>query len=296
MRVAIVGFGLIGGSIAKALHDGGSGDWSVVGWSPSGNGPRSALAAGVVEQAAGGLDDAVHGADLIVLAAPPIACLDLLDRLGPVDLSLASHAVVTDVASTKRRLVERAQARGVRFVGGHPMAGVESSGYEAADRALFVGRPWVVCPAADEEANQRVERLARAVGARPVRMDPATHDAAVAAISHLPLVVSAALVESVFGSDGRSTVTDAARTLAASGWRDATRLARGDVAMAAGIIATNADQIAARVRSLRDVLDGWLAELERADGPDHARLTQRLASSRNELLQSRAAAEETPSE
>jgi prephenate dehydrogenase len=161
------------------------------------------------------------------------------------------------------------------------MAGRETSGYAAATPDLFAGRPWVVVPTDpdDQVAIVAVETLAVAAGARPVRMDPAEHDAAVAAISHVPLVLAAALVESVAG-DGD---WPSSRRLAASGWRDMTRLARGDVAMGSGIAVTNASAIAARLHRFRTVIDGWLAELERAGGPDEAALADRLAAARDRL-------------
>jgi prephenate dehydrogenase len=284
MRVAILGFGLIGGSIARALAVRAGGDWSIAAWSPRGEGPHAAAADGSVDLAAADPGKAVAGADVVILAAPPLACLELLDQLaGPLRDALAPDVVVTDVASTKRRIVERATKLGLPFVGGHPMAGREATGYEAADAALFVDRPWVVC--ADGAAAERVnivEQLARATGGRPVRMTAEAHDAAVAAISHLPLVVSAALVEAVSGIRGREEDADwpAARMLAAGGWRDMTRLALGDVTMGAGIAATNDDMLANRIRALRAALGGWLEELERRGGPDPASLEARFAAVR----------------
>jgi prephenate dehydrogenase len=166
------------------------------------------------------------------------------------------------------------------------MAGRETSGYAAAVADLFTGRPWVVVPAvpADVQATVAVETLAVACGARPVRLGPDEHDRAVAAISHLPLVLAAALVEAVAGADSTEPGSwPLARSLAASGWRDMTRLARGDVAMGAGIVATNARELATRIRAMRDVLDGWLEELERRDGPDEHRLAARLQAARDRL-------------
>ena len=287
MRVALLGFGLIGGSIARALRASGTG-WSVAAWTPSRSGPLAAVADGTIDAAPATIEEAVDGADLIVLAAPPQACLDLLGRLGgSLRDQLADDAVVTDVASTKGRLLDLAAKRGLRFVGGHPMAGRETSGWEASTEDLFVGRPWVIVPTdlGDVAAHERVETLARACRAEPVLMTAAEHDAAVAAVSHLPLVVASALVEAVVGSTDGPSRPDwpSAAALAASGWQSATRLARGDVEMGAGILATNAPAIAARLRDLRTVIDAWLAELERADGPDPAALTARLAAARRRL-------------
>jgi prephenate dehydrogenase len=275
----MLGFGLIGGSIARALHDRRTGDWSILAWSPSGSGPRIAVERGEIESAAASPAEAIRNAELIVLAAPPLACLTLLDELARGSLGAPrSDAVVTDVASTKRRIVQRATAHNLRFVGGHPMAGLERSGFDAATPELFADRPWVVCPTDDGEAVARVEQLGLATGARPMRLDPGTHDRAVAAISHLPLVTAVALVEAMLGTTGVSDdERDVVRALAASGWRDMTRLARGDVEMGAGIIGTNADELAPRLRALRDALDGWLAELDVPGDPDPARIRVRLA-------------------
>jgi prephenate dehydrogenase len=281
MRVALLGFGLIGGSIARALHARDPGNWVVSAWSPSGEGPRRAFVTGEIALAAMDETEAVEGADMVILAAPPRECLDLLEVIGDrLQATMAPDAVVTDVASTKVQLVARAEQLRVRFVGGHPMAGLERAGFTVADPGLFEGRPWVVCTdGADDAGRQRIEELVRAVGGRPVRIDAATHDAAVAAISHLPLVLSAALVESVFGGGSGATdgaIRDAARELAATGWRDLTRLAKGDASMGAGIAVTNADELAKRIHGLRDVLDAWLEELEGPGGPDADRLSQRL--------------------
>lgn len=223
-----------------------------------------------------------------MIAAPPLAALDLLDQLGgPLRGALASGAVLTDVASTKGAIVSRARGLDLPFVGGHPMAGREASGYVAASADLFRDRPWiVVSDGATAHGMATVEALAAACLARPKRMSAAAHDNAVAAISHLPLVLAAALVEAVagVGDTGSADWPDLAE-LAASGWRDMTRLARGDVAMGAGIVATNAQPIAARLRDVRAVIDGWLADLEARDGPDVDAIAARLRDARTRLAE-----------
>lgn len=291
MRVAFLGFGLIGGSIARAVRERAGGDdgspdpWRIAAWTPSGAGPDAGVAAGVVDVAARTPEAALDGADIVVLAAPVPDCLAMLDDLaGPWRNALGSEAVVTDVASSKHALVLRATALGLRFVGGHPMAGREASGFGASGADLFVDRPWVVVPTTDDRALERVERLVTATGAHPVHLTAAAHDAAVAGISHLPLVTSVALVEAVAGgTSGPRDDWPVAAGLAASGWRDATRLARGDVAMGTGIIVTNADAIAARLRATIDVLEGWLHELERPGGPDRVEVAGRLQAARDRL-------------
>jgi prephenate dehydrogenase len=289
MRLALLGFGLIGGSVARALRQRpAAGDFvvdEIVAWSPSGSGPATALRDGVIDKAAATPRAAIEGADIVLLAGPPIVVLDQLDELaGPWREDLAGDAVITDVASTKAAIVERASANGLRFVGGLPMAGRETSGYSASTAELFVDRPWVIVPSDDPAAVGRVQSLAAATGAAPRRMTAADHDAAVAAVSHLPLVVAAALVEAVAGdASGPRPDWPTAAGLAATGWRDMTRLARGDVAMGAGIAATNGAQVAARVRDLIAVLEGWAGELEQGPTVAADAIAERLRVARDRL-------------
>ncbi|MFL5669864.1 MAG: prephenate dehydrogenase [Chloroflexota bacterium] len=287
MHIAFLGFGLIAGSIARTVRTTRALDgWTMAGWSPSGAGPEQAKADGVLNVVATSPNTVILGADIVVLAAPATDCLALIDRLaGPWRSALPADAVVTDVASTKATIVAHADAAGLRFVGGHPMAGLDSAGYGASVADLFLGRPWVVVPgtSARQQDIQRVEALADACRAVAVRLDAAEHDRAVAGISHLPLVVAAALAEAVAG---RATDWSTAAPLAAGGWRDTTRVARGDPAMGAAILATNASAVAARLRDLRAVLDEWIGVLDRTpqpdapEGEDEVALRDRLAAAR----------------
>jgi prephenate dehydrogenase len=286
-RIAFLGFGLIAGSIARAIRGADTDPPELVAWSPTGAGARAAAADGMLDVASEDAGTAIDGSDLVVLAGPPPAVLTGLDELaGGLAARLGADATVTDVASTKAEIVARAADHRIHFVGGHPMAGRETSGYASADPNLFSGRPWVLVAGPDARPldSARVGWLALACGARPLEMDALTHDAAVAGISHLPLVVAAALVEAVVGGHGgERSDWPAASELAASGWRDMTRLARGDVAMGAGILETNAAAVARRLRDLRGVIDAWIVELERGPGPDTERLAERLRLARERL-------------
>jgi prephenate dehydrogenase len=292
VRLSILGFGLIGGSIARSLHERGEpGQWHVTAWSRSRAPVERAVADGAVTVAATTLEEAVRDAEMVVLAAPPLICLDLIDELaGPLRGSLPQDCTVTDVASAKARIVARADAARLPFIGGHPMAGRELSGYGAALPDLFVERPWVTVLGRFARLcdGERIGELIEACGAIQIPMEARAHDTAVAAISHMPLIVSAALVESVAGGPGEPEREDwgAAEALAATGWAGMTRLARGEPAMGAGIAATNAEAIAARLRDLRDVLDLWLAELEHDGDPDEAALLTRLSAARQRLVES----------
>jgi prephenate dehydrogenase len=289
VRLTIVGFGLIGGSVARALRERNPRTaWDITAWSRSSGPVEQAVRDGVVDVAAATLADAVRGAELVLLAAPPLTCLDLIDQLGgSPQRALGPDTTVTDAASAKAQIVARADAAKLLFVGGHPMAGREVSGYGAALGNLFVGRPWVTVPGryARLEDGERVDQLIRACGAIGLPMKADAHDRAVAAISHLPLILSAALVEAVAGGPDEPEREDwrAAEALAATGWAGMTRLARGEPTMGAGIAATNGAAIAARLVELRAVLDEWLVDLEGADGPDAAALLRRFTAARSRL-------------
>jgi prephenate dehydrogenase len=293
MRVAIIGFGLIGGSIARALAAREPGRWHVTAWSRGrmrdsapGSASDRALAEGVVQAVAVTPEDAARGAsagatpDLVVLAAAPAANVELVARIGP--LMAGSGATLTDVTSVQRPMAAAAAAiDGLRFVGGHPMAGREQRGYAAATADLFVDRPWLVLPgaAAQPEDVARVEVLAIACGARPRQIDPQVHDRLVAAISHLPLIVSAAVAEAVTGSPD----WPATRELAAGGWRDATRLARGDPHLGAGIASLNRDEILVWLDRLEDALVAWRADLEAGDAVALAARFERVRSTLEDI-------------
>lgn len=289
-RVAILGLGLIGGSVARALAR--AGDWHVVAWSRSPEVLAQARADGVIDEVAHDAMRAARSAPLVLLATPVPAILETL-RTDGASLA-ASGAVVTDVGSSKSLVMTAAgHVSGLRFVGGHPMSGAETAGYGASRASLFDERPWVVVPAAGSRPTDvaAVADLARSCGARPVEMDAATHDRAVAAISHLPLVASLALAQAALASAD----WPAARQLAAQGWRDMTRLARGDATMGAGMLATNAPAVADALRTLRAALDAWQARLDTVAAPadgaaveaaDVADLTARLQAITDRLVAS----------
>ena len=278
-RIAFIGFGLIGGSIARALR---AAEYrgTIAAWSPAGSGPAAGRSAGIVDETPADAVGALSGAGLVVLAGPPLAVLEALDGVAEARRggALAEDATVTDVASTKARITARAAELELPFVGGHPMAGRELAGFGAADPDLFVDRPWVIVPTGSATHRQVVHTtaLAWATGARPIELTAEAHDRAVAAISHLPLVVAAALVEAVTAGGDWPVV----RTLAASGWAGATRLAGGEPEMGAGILATNAPAVLARLRDVRAVLDRWIEDLEADGGPDPGALRARLEAAR----------------
>lgn len=230
--VAVVGLGLIGGSLARALTRAGYGVIGVDRESIR----RRATRAGAVAGTTGTVEGAAR-LDVIVLAAPPEANLRLLRRLAKV---ARPGLVITDVGSVKRPIVEEARRLGLDgFVGGHPMAGTEGAGFLASSADLFLRRPWVLTPTRDAAAARQVRSLVLAVGARPVEVEPAAHDRAVAFLSHLPQVVAWALA----GAAAGDKMAGRWLSLAGPGFHDMTRLARSPRELWREILAQNAPEV-----------------------------------------------------
>ncbi len=239
-RVAIIGLGLIGGSIGLALHQA-KGAREVTGYDLGKGICDRARKTGAIDQPYMALADAVRGAELIILATPVGAMRALLQDMAP---HLSSGAVVTDVASTKAQVISWAEEflpTAVSFVGGHPMTGKEVSGVEAADASLFRNRIYCLTPTVRTRpaAINKVSSLVEMLGARVRFLEPAEHDGQVASVSHLPFVASIALVETVTHGPAWAD----ASLLAASGFRDMSRLAAGNPEMYRDICLTNSEAI-----------------------------------------------------
>ncbi len=247
-RVAIIGLGLIGGSMGLALHKAHAVQ-QIAGYDLGKGVSDRARKVGAIDQAYTALADAVRGAELVILATPVGAMHALLQNLGPV---LSPGAVVTDVASTKAQVISWAEEflpTSVSFVGGHPMTGKEVSGVESADANLFRDRVYCLTPTARTrpQAISKVSTLVETLGARVRFLEPVEHDGQVASVSHLPFLTSIALMNTVTSEPAWGD----ASLLAAGGFRDATRLAAGSPEMYRDICFTNADAI---TRSLDDYI------------------------------------------
>jgi len=235
-QVTIIGIGLIGGSLGLALC-GRNLARQVIGVDPDPENRRLAEERGAAHLLTDAAGEAVRGAELVVLATPVGSIPAVLAEITP---HLRPGTVVTDVGSVKKAVVDRAAAAmpsGVFFVGGHPMAGSERSGMAGADPYLFENAYYIITPAPEvpEEALQRVYALATGVGARVVRMNAEEHDRAVAAVSHLPHLTAAALVNTLAALPAREKFLP----LAAGGFRDTTRVAAGNAAVWRDIFLTN---------------------------------------------------------
>jgi prephenate dehydrogenase len=240
--VAIVGLGLVGGSLARALTAAG---YRVIGHDRP-RVLRQALAARAVAATARSVALAVEDADVVVLAASPRTNRRLLSQ---VARAARPGATLTDVGSVKRGICADARRRRLtRFVGGHPMAGREASGFAASKADLFRDRRWILTPDADTapDALRAVRALVRAVGARPVVMSPAEHDRVVAFLSHAPQVVAWAL----FGAARSDRVAKRHLDVAGPAFRDVTRLARSAKPLWREILRENKTEVAAALKSL----------------------------------------------
>ena len=271
-KVGIVGLGLIGGSIGLDLRAHGV---SVQGLVHRVSTSERALQRGLVDAVS--CDPACQkDCDLVVLALPLEALLQPQDALLQ---ALPSEAVITDVGSVKGAVLDVWRGRHPRFVASHPMAGTAESGVDSGCRGLFRGRAWVGTPEAgtDPEALKQVSALACSLGAHWISADPLIHDQAVALISHLPVMVSAALLR-VLGEGRDPRVRDLARQLASSGFADTTRVGGGNPALGTAMACHNTSALLKSLAAYR-----WsLEQLEEAILNGHwAQLEQELEKTRS---------------
>ena len=254
-RIAIVGVGLIGGSIAFAVRRMFP-DATIVGVDRD-DVVVAARQLGAVTQASTSLDG-VRGADLVVLAAPVRANLTILsslpDLVGPATL-------VTDTGSTKRAIVSAAATLGqaITFVGGHPLAGSARGGIEASRVDLFERRPWVLTPTSTTVRSNvdRLNAFVRALGAQPLELDAAEHDRLLAVTSHLPQLAASALMHVV-----GEAVGSAGLALSGGGLADTTRVAASPARIWTDICATNTDELLPALDRLIDTLTRARSDLK----------------------------------
>ena len=217
---------------------------------------KQAVESGAVDEGAKNVDEAVRDADLVILATPVGKILDLLPKL---KTSAPSNALITDVGSTKQRIM--AQARelsdgGPLFLGGHPLAGKERSGFEYADAELFQNACYAIVPSSgtvmDDARAKAFVSLVESLGALPCVVDAAAHDVAVAYLSHMPQLLSTGLAGMVAEASGRKGLP---LKLAGSGFRDLTRLAESPYSMWRDICLTN-------IENIQDALDAMIQKLD----------------------------------
>jgi prephenate dehydrogenase len=295
-KLVIFGVGLIGGSLALALRERSetTGARQVIGIGRSAASTARALELGVIDGTAAlnddeQLRDALSGADFVLLAAPVAQTQPLLERIAPF---LDANTIVTDAGSTKSDVVAAARAtlgeRIGQFVPGHPIAGRESSGVDAALPDLYVNRNFVLCalPENSPDAVGRVAAMWRATGADVREMTPAQHDRVFASVSHLPHVLSFALVEQILNSP------DAALkfSFAAGGFRDFTRIAASSPEMWRDVCVANRAALLDELDGYTAVLARLRAAIEAGDGAALEAVFARSRTARTEWQELRGAA------
>jgi prephenate dehydrogenase len=260
-RIAIIGLGLIGGSLGMALRRFAP-EVTVVGIAPRADTLRRAEGLEAIHESHTD-PRAAEGCDLAVVATPILAIEETLSALATAS---RRGLLLTDVASSKVRVLEWARAAlpdPHRFLGGHPMAGKERAGLAAAEAGLFRGAIWVLTPAPRQDLHAFEPWLALIgrIGARPLLLDAATHDRRAAAISHLAFVLSAAYVDTL----RLDSEWPELGTLASSGFRDMTRLASGSPQLYAQVSATNAGPLGEWIERLIAMLQEYQALITRND-------------------------------
>jgi arogenate dehydrogenase (NADP+) len=265
MKLGIVGLGLIGGSLgldARALGH------TVVGVSRKDSTCKSAIALGAVDDAGTNVS-ILSQVDVVFLCTPLSKILSTTEQILPF---LPKTAILTDVGSVKAPIVAQMQALLAEvqsqnpFVGGHPMAGTAETGIQAALSNLFRGNPYVLTPTETTpiEAVKTVAGLVRSLGATLYECDPTTHDRAVALISHLPVMVSASLIE-VCRSERNATVRALVVQLASSGFRDTSRVGGGNPELGRMMAEFNTDALLASLYQYRSQLDTMINHVEMAE-------------------------------
>ena len=269
MRVVIIGLGLIGGSIGLALKQTNEPGWEVVGYVRRPEAVSAVLKLGVVDRVEMDLEHAVNGAELVIIATPVLAIREILAHMAHC---LSPGCIVTDTGSTKLEVMRWAEdllPPTVDFVGGHPMAGKEIHGIQAAEASLFQGHVYCITSAkkTPPRAVDKVVSMVKQLGSEPFFVDAQEHDNLVAGISHLPMLLSATLVSTTTNDASWNKLS----RLAASGYRDFTRLASGNPEVNAHICFTNKqaiirwiDEFTKELARYRQLVDGGGKQLEEA--------------------------------
>ncbi|MBI5701375.1 prephenate dehydrogenase/arogenate dehydrogenase family protein [Candidatus Saganbacteria bacterium] len=269
-KIAIVGLGLIGGSLAKAFKREG---FYVIGIPHRQETLDKAEQVGAIDE--GSLDlKSVSDADFIFICTP---INQIIPTLKLFAVSCKPGAIVTDVASTKQEIVSQAEKlvpKGTFFVGGHPMAGKEKVKFEESDADIFSGKTYILTQTSktSKKALEALKDIVTQLHSTIVTFDPKTHDLVVAGISHVPLAVSVALVNSVMNSEQKDNM----KQTASSGFRDTTRVASGDPELGVNMFTTNKKAVLKTLKEFKKALSniekliktgdssGLKAELERA--------------------------------
>lgn len=280
MKVAVLGVGLIGGSIGMAAR--GRVGAHVTGYDPDAHALTAAVELGAIDEAASSVAEAVSEADFVFVATPVGA---IADCALAVLAAAPADCVISDVGSTKRAILSAVADE--RFVGGHPMAGAESAGVEQARAELFDGATWYLTPQASMplESMQRLSDLIGGLGAHPTAIDAAAHDRLMARLSHLPHVLANVLVSGAARAlEREQREIDGGLLDAGPSFRDATRVAGANTAIWVDIYLSNADALAEAIDEAIEGLGQVRAALAGGDRNALALWNDRAHSERQQML------------
>jgi prephenate dehydrogenase len=281
-RLCIIGIGLIGGSLARALRDAGH-VREIIGYGRSVGSLQQAVELGVIDRAEVSLPDAVHGADMIVLAVPVGNMAEILNTLGPV---LPEGAVVTDVGSVKGSVIAAARAalgdRYAHFVAGHPIAGTEQSGVAASLPDLFRRRRVILTPEAETDpgALARVRAMWEVAGAQVATLTAADHDRILAVSSHLPHLLAYCLMDMVVRHDDYRAILENS----GGGFSDTTRIAASDPVMWRDICLANREALSRMLERFAVEMTDLADAIRRGDGEQLLEIFGRANAARDRYV------------
>jgi arogenate dehydrogenase (NADP+) len=273
MKIGILGLGLIGGSLGYDLRSLG---YDVLGVTRQESTCKRAIALGIVDQAS--VDMSLLASVDVVFICTPIGMI--IPQFQQLINYLPATTVITDVGSVKAPIVQNIAPIWENFIGGHPMAGTTDSGIDAAQRHLFMGRPYVLTPDATtpKTAISLVAEIVRSLGANLYYCPPEQHDTAVSLISHLPVMVSASLIATCMGETD-SQVLQLAQNLASSGFRDTSRVGGGNPELGVMMAKYNRQALLSSLHQYRQNLDELTNLIEQQDWQS---LQLKLESNRND--------------
>lgn len=281
-KIAIIGLGLIGGSLGLALKAARLSNIRIVGYDSSSSAMSKAKKRGAVDDTEASIVRVVHDASLVIVSVPVLGIRRVFEEIAP---HLNEHCVVTDTGSSKLEVMKWAVdilPEKVNFVGGHPMAGKEDDGIDAADADLFHDATYCVIPLpnATEGAVQAILGLINAIKAKPWFVDPEEHDRYAAAISHMPMILSNALFTMARGSKAWLELS----RMAGPGFKDMTRLAGQDPEMELDIVLTNRESIVHWLDRMQEEIERW-KELVQSDEETVFQALYRSNLDREEFIQ-----------
>jgi len=275
MNIGIVGLGLIGGSLGLDLRQVG---FKVLGVSRHQHTCELAIARGVADDASVAFS-LLAAADIVFICTPIASIVPTVKIIIP---HLSPATILTDVGSVKTPVVEAITPIWSNFVGGHPMAGTTQSGIDAAQRQLFAGRPYVLTPVASTlpASLQTLCEIARSLQARVYHCSPSDHDRAVALISHLPVMVSASLIDACMADPA---VLKLVQQLASSGFRDTSRVGGGNPELGLMMAQYNRPELLRSLHNYRHSLDKLISHIQQEDWTALAQVLQQTQLARSQF-------------